>query len=471
MIFGNGKKYLAGACLLLLFISACRRHEPDEIEIIPDPVIPLAVEYFAGGATTVFDAGSGAYSHVATNASGSTSQLHQAGSDIFFSDFSEYGSDEPDGLGPLYIQASCGGCHPGNGRSQPPLSEVDYNSGLLMRFSLSGAGDHGQPIAVPGFGTQLQTRAMNGQQPEGHFNFYYSNELVTYPDGNTVLLQNPAHAVYDTYTSMPPNVLYSLRLASPVYGLGLLEAVPEANILSRVDETDDDGDYISGKANFVWNVSTQQMELGRFGWKSSNPTIAQQTAGAFHEDMGITSAGFFPDENGLGQSNCTSGFGIDPDVNADLINQVAFYVSTLAVPAPRNQEDPVVMHGKQIFHDLNCSGCHTPQLQTGVSSVSELSNQTIFPYTDMLIHDMGEVLADGRPDFEASTNEWRTPPLWGIGLTHIVNPDARFLHDGRAATLEEAILWHGGEANWIVGYFKELTEEDRDALITFLESL
>jgi CxxC motif-containing protein (DUF1111 family) len=471
MKFLTEKKYIAGACVLLLFVFGCRKKVLNEELNIDDPVPSIDAIYFAGGATTVFDASANAYSHVASNASAATSQMHAAGASLFFADFSEYGSNEPDGLGPLFIQTSCEGCHPNNGRSQPPMSEVDYDSGLLMRFSLAGAGEHGEPIPVPGYGTQLQTRAIAGQIPEGHFSFIYSNEVVTYADGQSVILQSPSHQITDPYLPLPNNILYSMRNASPLYGLGLLEAVPLEDILSRVDETDDDHDYISGKANFVWNEITQQVELGRFGWKSSHPSVAQQTAGAFTEDMGITSAGFFPIENGIGQSNCTIGFGSDPDVTAEVINQVSFYVSTLAVPAPRNQEDSIVMRGKQIFQDINCAACHTPQLQTGSHPIAELANQTIYPYTDMLIHDMGEVLADGRPDFDASTNEWRTAPLWGIGLTHTVNPNARFLHDGRAATLEEAILWHGGEAYWSIGYYKQLTAADRAALITFLESL
>lgn len=451
-----------------MLLWSCRKDKPDDNVLTTTPSNP---EYQAGGHTTVYDQSSEAYSSPIANADNAVLDIHNNGAFIFSSDFSLYGTSELDGLGPLFIQSSCIGCHPGNGRSQPPLSEVDYDSGLLMRFSLSGSGIHGEPNPLPGFGTQLQTRAIDGELAEGHFIFSYNNNVVTYEDGSTVILHNPSHEIINPYISMPSNILYSMRNASPIYGLGLLEVVNESDILSRVDETDANSDNISGKANFVWNTSTQQTELGRFGWKASNPTVAQQVAGAFNEDMGVTSAGFNPIENGFGQSNCTSGFGTEPDIPNSIINLVSFYVQTLAVPAPRNLGDPQVQQGRQIFYDLHCDGCHTTQLQTGESDIPQLSNQEIYPYTDMLIHDMGEVLADGRPDFLASTNEWRTPPLWGIGLTHVVNPNARFLHDGRAATLEEAILWHGGEAHWIIEYFKELPLSDRQALLAFLNAL
>ncbi len=468
MFAANHNRFIAGAMALLLCFGACKKIEPEIPIVYPTPIDPA---YYAGGTTTVFNQSSSAYIQWLANASATSIAAHQLGSELFFATFSEFGSASPDGLGPLFIQNSCVGCHPMNGRSHPPLTEIDYDSGLLMRMSLSGAGPNGEPIGVPGYGTQLQNRAINGVVPEGHFLFNYQNYIVTYDDGTQVTLHNPSHQLIDAYTELPANVLYSLRLASPIFGLGLLEAINAQDIMAGEDESDDNTDYISGKANFVWNVKTQQLELGRFGWKASNPTIAQQTAGAFNEDMGITSVGFFPQENGVGQSNCVSGFGMDPDIHEYMVANVANYVATLAVPAPRNLSRPDVARGRQLFNDLNCVGCHRPSWTTGISTIPELSNQTIYPYTDMLLHDMGEILADGRPDFDASTNEWRTPPLWGIGLAKLVNPNARFLHDGRAETLEEAILWHGGEAHWIIEYFKSLPAEDRAAVIAFLEAL
>lgn len=455
--------------LMVLFFS-CRKNEEDNDDS-SDVISELNPEYFAGGDGTVFVTDATAFDRLIANGTPGMQVLHDQGRQIFFQEFVEYGTGEFDGLGPLFIQTSCGGCHPGNGRSQPPLTEVDYNSGLLMRFSLAGSGPNGEPNPVPGYGTQLQNRSIDGVAPEAHFLFYYNIFNETYADGSNFPMHDPVFNVIDQYTPMPPNVLFTLRNGSPVYGLGLLEAVSDEEILSRVDETDDNVDYISGRANYVWNVKSQQFEIGKLGWKASNPTIEQQTAGAFHEDMGVTSEGYFETEIGEGQSNSTTGFGPEPDVEESVIDQVSYYLRTLAVPAPRNLDDPQVMHGRQIFYDLNCNGCHTPQLTTGNSAIPQLANQTIYPYTDLLIHDMGEILADGRPDFDASTNEWRTPPLWGLGLTAIVNPNARYLHDGRASSIEEAILWHGGEAHWAKEYFKSLPAEDREALLAFLNAL
>lgn len=457
----------AGALLFLLFLLVrCREDVVDE----DDPIETNDGYVAIAGSATVNDQSVDAYSHLIPQLSGSLQTQHYAGSEVFFATFTDNPDDEFHGLGPLFIQNSCVGCHPGNGRSQPPMSEIDHSSGLLMRFSVAGEGIHGEPIGVPGFGTQLQTQGTGSNAAEALFMFAYNNVVIDYPDGNSVILHNPSHALINTYTTLPPNVLYSLRNASPLYGLGLLEAISEDDILVLADETDADGNYISGRPNYVWNVSTGHEELGRFGWKSSAPTLEHQVAGAFHEDMGVTSENYFPVENCFGQSNC-SGSTSTPDVSEQNILDAAMYIRTLAVPDWRNQEDPIVARGREVFHNLNCQACHHEEFVTSASPVEALNGIVIHPFTDMLIHDMGEVLADGRPDFHASTNEWRTAPLWGIGLTKTINPNARYLHDGRAATLEEAILWHGGEAHWTIEYFKSLPLADRQALIAFLESL
>jgi CxxC motif-containing protein (DUF1111 family) len=469
MEWSKGNKYCALIFWCFALIYSCR-HDPSEVDELSTD-LPVNPEYYAGGSTTVFAAHAGAYDLLIANGSQASQAMFNNGRALFHQEFVPYGMGEFDGLGPLFINTSCISCHQGNGRSQPPTTEIDYDSGLLMRFSLAGDGENGQPVPVPGYGNQLQTRSIDGTVPEAHFLFFYEIFNETYSDGSTVPMHQPYHQLIDTYTELPPGMLFTLRLGSPVYGLGLLEAVPEVDIVSREDETDENNDYISGRANYVWNALTQQIELGRFGWKSSNPTIEQQTASAFHDDMGVTSPGAFAAEVGYGQSNATIGFGPEPDVDSQMITDISNYLRLTAVPAPRNLEDPQVMRGRELFYEMNCVGCHTPQLTTGVSPIPELSNQTIYPYTDLLIHDMGEVLADGRPDFAASTNEWRTSPLWGIGLSLLVNPQARFLHDGRASSLEEAILWHGGEAYWAKEYFKSLPLTDRQALIKFLEAL
>lgn len=272
------------------------------------------------------------------------------------------------------------------------------------------------------------------------------------------------------YMGLPSDVMYSPRIAPPVFGLGLLEAVPESDIVAMADEDDSNGDGISGKPNYAWNVVEGKKTLGRFGWKAANPSILQQSAGAYSEDMGITNF-VFPNESAYGQQQYDN-LNDEYEVSDSVLHAVAFYIRSLAVPARRNADDAAVLAGKKIFTAAQCAACHKPMQRTAVNvAFPELSNQVIFPYTDLLLHDMGPDLADYRPDFEANGFEWRTAPLWGIGLTQVVNGHTNFLHDGRARTLMEAIMWHGGEARFSRDYVSQLSQSDRDLLIKFLESL
>ncbi len=455
---------LTFCCIWTLYsFQGCTKEQRQQIKQYP--------AYLSGGATTSFISDSTAYMQPLSNISNKNLQRHRAGEILFRTQFVPNTDIKNGGLGPLFIQDNCAACHHGNGRSQPPLSEIDEQSGVLLRMSIPGLGPHGEPLGVPGYGLQLQNRAIPGYLPEGLIKYTFQQFYETYPDGSKVLMHRPLRSIMNPYAPIPKETMYSLRNASPLYGLGLLEAVPEEEILSRHEERDKDNDNITGRPNYVYNAYTGKNDLGRFGWKASHPTVIQQAAEALHQDMGITSTHFFPIENCVGQSNGWNQPASKPDMDSLIVSHLAFYIQTLAPPAPRNQNDPIVQRGKQLFTELNCTGCHTPELKTGNHPIKELSNQTIYPYTNLLLHEMGEGLADARPDFEASTNEWRTPPLWGIGLTKVVNPNARYLHDGRAETLEEAILWHEGEAFWTTVAFKKLSKEDRSAVIRFLESL
>ena len=250
----------------------------------------------------------------------------------------------------------------------------------------------------------------------------------------------------------------------------MLEAVPDATILALADETDQNSDGISGKANLVWDVQKNGLSLGRFGWKANQPTLLQQVASAYNDDMGVTTS-LLPRENSNGQLQ-HDGRNDDPELSNEILEAVTFYVQTLAVPARRDLDDPIVQRGEELFEVAGCSGCHIPTLRTGVlPDVPAVSNQTIHPYTDLLLHDMGPGLADNRPDFRASGSEWRTPPLWGIGLIKTVNGHTNLLHDGRARGILEAILWHGGEADASREAVQQMSTSERDALIAFLESL
>lgn len=448
--------------LFLFSYSGCEKEQFSEASSTSSHLL-------SGGATTSFVSDTTAYMQPLANLSKKELKRHKEGEALFRKIF----TPDPDGsgLGPLFNQASCFSCHIGNGRGSIPQSEIDNFSGLLMRMSIFGVGEHGEPKGVPGYGTQLQTNAIAGCQAEGQMKYTFEHFYVTYPDGEKVLMHRPSRSVLNPYQPLPEGVMYSIRQAPPIFGLGLLEALSDKEILSRYEEKDENSDNITGRPNYVWDIYSGKNSLGKFGWKNSTPSVSQQSAEAFHQDMGITSSFFFPHKNGIGQSNYVSTEIHKPDIDSAEVELVSFYLKTLAPPAPRNQDDPIVQRGKKLFNDINCSGCHTPQMRTGDYSIAALSHQTIYPYSDLLLHEMGEELADSRPDFEASTNEWKTTPLWGIGLAKHINPNARFLHDGRAATLEESILWHGGESYWVTVAFKNLSREDRQAIIKFMESL
>jgi CxxC motif-containing protein (DUF1111 family) len=245
-----------------------------------------------------------------------------------------------------------------------------------------------------------------------------------------------------------------------VFGVGLLEAVDAGTIIDRADPDDVDLDGISGRANIVWNQRERRTSIGRFGFKAASPSVLQQVAAAYSTDMGVTNP-LFPMGDRI------------PDITRATLDLTAFYTRTLAVPRARAQNDPAVIRGQETFEILGCAKCHTPTLLTGQHSIPQLAHQTIHPFTDLLLHDIGDGLADGRQEFLASPREWRTTPLWGIGLTQTVlgNGEATYLHDGRARTLEEAILWHGGEAETSQKGFVGLAANERDALIQFLRSL
>ena len=449
-----------GRLFLVLSLIAAGCDDPPVTEVPVDDA-----DIASGGGTTVYDAGSNAFSTPAPNLSAESLEKHLAGDAEFEQVFVTPPATVNPGLGPTYNNVSCISCHPRDGRGRPPLPGEPLGS-MLLRISLPGTGDHGGPLPVDGFGTQLQTKAVIGSIPEGDVLVSWTEEPGEYPDGTPYSLRRPSNVVTG---SVPGGILVSARVAPAVFGLGLLEAVAEETILMNADEADMNGDGISGKANYAWNAESGQMEVGRFGWKASTPTLLQQSAGAYNEDMGVTTP-YFPLEHCHGNTGCDT-LANDPEVDDEILQTVGFYVQTLGVPARRNTDNPSVIQGKKIFAEIGCNGCHQAPLRTGSFPVGELSNQTIYPYTDLLLHDMGPDLADGRPDFLANGSEWRTAPLWGIGLTEVVSGHTYFLHDGRARSIEEAILWHGGEAGSSKERFRVLTREDRSALMNFLMSL
>ena len=422
----------------------------------------------SGGLATVFDETSKAFTHEVDGLSAHDASVHELGDAGFEQTFVSAGATIFGGLGPVFNNVSCISCHHNDGKGTPTAGLS--TSSMLFRISIPGADAHGGPLAAAGYGGQLQDQAIFGKQPEIHADINYTDKEVTYPDGSTVILRNPVYTISSSYISMPAGFLLSPRMAPPVFGTGLLQNIPESTILSFADEDDKDGDGISGRPNYVYNAHTGKTELGRFGLKANNPNLLLQVAGAYNQDMGVTSY-VFPQESSYGQSQA-DGKADDPELPDSILNAVAFYVRTLAVPARRNTTDADIKAGEQLFNQINCGGCHKSTVQTGVDvTLPQLSNQRIHPYTDLLLHDMGDELADNRPDFLANGKEWRTTPLWGIGLFQKTNGVPYYLHDGRARTIEEAILWHGGEAQKSKQAFMQLAKTDRDKIIKFLNSL
>lgn len=383
-----------------------------------------------------------------------------------------------DGLGPLYNARACAACHVRDGRGHPPTKE-EPALGLVLKFS-----QHGQGSALlpdPNYGFQLQDRATTGHLAEASLDVRYRTIDVPLSDGSVVELRKPYYNMLDAaYGSLATNTMTSPRIAPQMIGLGLLEAIPEADILARADPDDADEDGISGRPNRVWSHEYQQWMLGRFGHKAGNPTVRQQTADAANGDIGLSSS-LFPAAYGDctdKQAGCrTARNGNTPaqgnyelgDVALDLMT---FYAGHLAVPLRPNAAQPEVLRGKALFHDAGCASCHSPAFVTHrLPDEPQRSFQLIWPYTDLLLHDMGDALADNRPEHGATGREWRTAPLWGIGRTKQVSGQVSFLHDGRARSLLEAILWHGGEAAPARHFVQHMPAPDRAALISFLESL
>jgi CxxC motif-containing protein (DUF1111 family) len=321
------------------------------------------------------------------------------------------------------------------------------------------------------YGGQLQDRAILGVPAEGRIRISRRPIAGRYGDGTPYTLLSPSYAIVErAFGPLPRDLQVSPRVAPGVFGVGLLEAVPERAILAHADPSDADRDGISGRANRVGDERSRGTALGRFGWKANVPSVEQQNAGAFQGDIGITSP-IFPAENCLrGQRACEAApDGGRPEVDEHKLERVTLYTRTLAVPARRRVEATAA--GERTFAEIGCSSCHLPELRTGASDVPALAHEDIRPYTDLLLHDMGAGLADGRPDGLASGSEWRTAPLWGIGLVETVNRHTRFLHDGRARNLAEAILWHGGEGAPAMQRFRKLPPAKREQLLAFLRSL
>ena len=398
-----------------------------------------------------------------------------------------------DGLGPLYNARSCMRCHPRDGRGHPPELNWPLDDSISMFFRLSippQTPEQKQLIAEhklyavpdPTYGGQLQDLAIQGFEAEGKMHISYTEKTVKLVGEEQVNLRIPSYKITNWGYGKPhKELLISPRIAPQMIGLGLLEAIPEAQIMANADPQDENRDGISGKTSRVWSHKQNRVMLGRFGWKAITPTLFDQSDGAIVGDIGISNP-VFPHASGdctNKQKRCMEApngntvrdgdFEIGPKLN----NLLIFYSRNLAVPKRRKHDDPNILAGKVLFNEIGCASCHKSKFNTGNKAPGgkHLANQLIWPYTDLLLHDMGNGLSDKRPVGNALASEWRTAPLWGIGLTKTVSGHTFFLHDGRARNIKEAILWHGGEAKTARDTFAAMVKQDRERLIAFVNSL
>ncbi len=392
-------------------------------------------------------------------------------------------TDARDGLGPLYNTNACQNCHIRDGRGHLPKSATDNSVSLILRLSLPAKNtaekvrqsQHG-PQAVPAYGKQLQDFALPGVAAEGRITLSWSALTVNFDDGDTIELRRPSFEISDLgYGPLPRDVEVSARIAPPMIGLGLLAAIDENTLRTWSDPEDRDGDGISGRINQVKLIGHETLSTGRFGWKAGQPSLAQQNAAAFHGDMGLSSRLFLKQACEPIQEQCLAmTTGGTPEVSDNILDAITFYTHNLAVPSPTRitlKNKGTLKQGRTLFLEAGCQQCHKTSVFTGTSSMPWLEKRLIHPYTDLLLHDMGAALADGRAEFSATGQEWRTAPLWGIGLSKAVEPQATFLHDGRARTLLEAIVWHGGEAQSARDKVLSMSRAERQSLISFLNSL
>jgi len=466
------------ALLLALSLSACddaprfTKAEPGEAR--------------SGGAATVRKSDQNAFSLPSANLPPSRRVDFSVGNSFFRSPWviAPSTTTARDGLGPLFNTNACQNCHIKDGRGHPPAPDASNAVSMLVRLSIPDAPQYAKVIEQlgvvpePVYGGQFQDMAVPGVAPEGKVRVDYTPVPVRFKDGTEVELRKPTLQITQLgYGPMHPDARFSARVAPPMIGLGLLEAIPEEAILANAAAQAKENNGINGRPNRVWDDQLHKTVIGRFGWKAGQPNLNQQNIHAFSGDMGLTTSLRPFDDCTEAQTACKqapNGNGPDgePEVSDNILRLVLFYSRNLAVPARRGVNDPQVLAGKNLFFQAGCQSCHTPKYTTAADAAEpELANQVIRPYSDLLLHDMGEGLADNRTEFQASGRDWRTPPLWGIGLTQAVSGHTQFLHDGRARNLLEAVLWHGGEATAAQQQVLSFNAEQRAALLAFLNSL
>ncbi|WP_247841424.1 di-heme oxidoredictase family protein [Pseudomonas sp. MWU12-3103b] len=440
----------------------------------------------SGGAATVRKTDQNAFSLPSANLPPSRRVDFSVGNSFFRSPWviAPSTTTARDGLGPLFNTNACQNCHIKDGRGHPPTPDAANAVSMLVRLSIPDSPAYAKVIEQVGvvpepvYGGQFQDMAVPGVTPEGKVRVEYTPVPIRFKDGTEVELRKPVLQFTQLgYGPMHPDTRFSARVAPPMIGLGLLEAIPEEAILANAAAQAKENNGINGRPNQVWDDALQKTVMGRFGWKAGQPNLNQQNVHAFSGDMGLTTSLRPFDDCTDAQTACKqapNGNGPDgePEVSDNILRLVLFYTRNLAVPARRGVNDEQVLAGKNLFFQAGCQSCHTPKYTTAANAAEpELANQVIRPYSDLLLHDMGNGLADNRTEFQASGRDWRTPPLWGIGLTQAVSGHTQFLHDGRARNLLEAVLWHGGEAQQAQQQVLSFNAEQRAALLAFLNSL
>ena len=453
-----------GALLTLCFLG-CQGEERAEL-----PQVELGERLPGGETTNTRLLGANAFLMPAANLNIEDEIAFYGGNGFFNQGWVEApaSTNARDGLGPLFNARSCSGCHFKDGKGEPPEEGDEFFVGLLLRLK-QWTGE--TLVDDPVYGGQLQDQSISSVPREARAHVMWSRVSGMYGDGSEYELRRPTFTLNDfNYGEPEGHLVLSPRIAPHMIGLGLLEAIPESDLVSLSDPADEDGDGISGRIS--WVATPQGDRVGRFGWRAEVPTVRDQVAEAFAGDMGLTSSLITQDTCTDPQTECLeSTSGGEPEVSDHIFGRVVIYSKTIAVPVRRTPDDPKVLKGKQLFNRAQCSRCHTPSYVTGASDIEALSGQLIWPYTDLLLHDMGPDLADENAGPDEIHQEWRTAPLWGVGLTEAVSGFAGFLHDGRARTLEEAILWHGGEAEMARDTFKAFSRAEREALIAFIADL
>ncbi len=462
---------------------------PGRALLAPDLNLPAAA--LSGGALTVADTSAAAYSQPAPGLTSAQSALFALGHKMFHSRWAFFWFENAIfGRGPTSNAQACTTCHDGNGRGmapgrpaliKPDGEKLDQNitvpfepaPNVVIRVSLPGTDQYNGPKFHPHYGDQLQIFGVKGLVPaEASFEVRWNEQIVVLGDGEEIKLRSPEIIISDlAFGALGESAMFGARRSPPVFGLGLLEAISQSTIDELAARDKPDG--IKGRVNYVWDPEKQQTVAGRFGLKANHPSLREQIAAAFFNDIGLSSP-IYPGQNCPQiQTSCAEQMLFArPEITPKRMAGTEMYLRALAVPARRNIDDVQVKRGETLFDVVHCAVCHVPQLKTGeFEAFPPAANQIIRPYTDLLLHDMGEGLADNRTDYLAGGRDWRTSPLWGIGLSATVNKAHNFLHDGRARNLTEAILWHGGEAAISRDAFAALARDDRAALITFLESL